>query len=213
MININIKKIITGKWKENCYIISNSIGETLLIDPGNDKDKIENYLQMNNLNLIAILNTHAHMDHIGAVSYFQDKYKIPFFLHSADKRLLKNANLYVKIFGGSGSIKIPNIDYYYDRSDIQRLINNFEIKIVHTPGHTEGSVCILIDNILFTGDILFDGEIGRTDLPGGNKQTLIQSLRIIANMSDKLIIYPGHGPSSTIGKELMSNNGFIKALR
>jgi len=213
LIKINIKKITTGKWKENCYIISKTIRDALIIDPGDDKEKIENYLHINDLKLIAILNTHAHFDHIGAVKYFQNKYNIPFFLHSADEKLLKNANLYMKLFNGSGIIKTPDIDYYYDKSNIQEVINNFKIKIVHTPGHTQGSVCIFINNYLFTGDTLLNGKIGRTDLPGGNKQILNKSLKIIAKMSDKLNIYPGHGVPSTIGNELMFNNEFIKATQ
>ena len=134
-------------------------------------------------------------------------------MHSADEKLLKTANLYKKLFDGSGIIKIPSVDYFYDQSDVQDIIKNFKIKVLFTPGHTQGSVCLLIDNCLFTGDILFKGKIGRTDLPGGDERVLKQSLKIISKLSNQTNIYPGHGISSTIGYELRCNNSFIQALQ
>ena len=213
MIKINIKLIPTGKWKENCYIISNSIGDALIIDPGDDKQKIEKYLDSNDFNISAILNTHAHYDHIGAVKYFKDKYHIPFFLHSADERLLKTANLYIKLFDGLGLIKIPSVDYFYDQYNVQDVIDSFKVEVIFTPGHTQGSVCLLIDGCLFTGDTLLKGNIGRTDLPGGNNTVLNQSLITISKMPSQTYIYPGHGTSSTIEHELIYNNSFIQALQ
>ena len=213
MIGINIKQIPTGKWKENCYIISKSIGDALIIDPGDDKQKIAKYLDNNDFNVSAILNTHAHYDHIGAVKYLKDKYHLPFFLHSADERLLRSANLYVKIFDGTDLIGIPSVDYFYDQSNVQDVIKRFSIEVIFTPGHTQGSVCLLIDGCLFTGDTLLNEKIGRTDLPGGNKQVLKESLKIISKMPSHINIYPGHGSSSTIGYELKNNSSFIQALQ
>ena len=213
LIGINVKNIITGKWKQNCYIITKSNGQALIIDPGNDKQKIENYIDNNDLNVSAILNTHAHYDHIGAVKYLKDKYHIPFFLHSADERLLKTANLYIKLFDGSDLIKIPSVDYFYDQNNVQDFINSFKVEVVHTPGHTQGGVCLFVDNCLFTGDMLLNGKIGRTDLPGGNKQILNESLKIISKISKQTTIYPGHGPFSTVGHELKYNNKFIQAIQ
>ena len=213
MIKINIKLIPTGKWKENCYIISNSIGDALIIDPGDDKQKIEKYLDSNDFNVSAILNTHAHYDHIGAVKYLKDKYHIPFFLHSADEKLLKTANLYIKLFDGLGLIKIPSVDYFYDQYNVQDVIDSFKVEVIFTPGHTQGSVCLFIDDCLFTGDTLLNGKIGRTDLPGGNEQVLNESLKIISKMPNQTNIYPGHGTSSTVGYELQYNNKFIQAIQ
>ena len=122
MKEINIKQLTTGKWKENCYIISKSSGEAIIIDPGDDKKKIESYVDRKNFSVIAILNTHAHYDHMAAVKYLKDKYHLPFFLHSADERLLKTANLYVKLFDGSGIIEIPRVDYFYDKLNVQDVI-------------------------------------------------------------------------------------------
>jgi len=213
LIEINIKQIPTGKWKENCYIISNLIGDAIIVDPGDNKQKIVKYIDNNRLNISAILNTHAHYDHIGAVKYLKDKYHSPFFLHSADEKLLRTANLYVKLFDGSGLIKIPDVDYFYEQLNMHDVIENFNIVVIITPGHTQGSVCLLIEDCLFTGDTLLNGKIGRTDLPGGDKQALNKSLKIISKIPNQTNIYPGHGTSSTIGHELIYNNSFIQSLQ
>ena len=185
----------------------------MIIDPGGDETKIINFIEDNNLNVGAILNTHAHYDHVGAVSKLKGKFSIPLFLHSKDEKLLKTANLYAKLFDGIGSIGIPTIDYYFDQIDIQDYIKNFPIEILITPGHTWGSVCLLIEGCLFTGDTLLNGKIGRVDLPGGNGQTLNKSLKILSKLPNKTTIYPGHGTSSTIEHELKYNNSFIQALQ
>mgnify|MGYP001961406355 CR=1 FL=1 len=134
-------------------------------------------------------------------------------MHSADERLLRSANLYVKIFDGSCLIKIPSVDYFYDQSNVQDVIKRFSIEVIFTPGHTQGSVCLLIDGCLFTGDTLLNEKIGRTDLPGGNEQVLKESLKIISKMPNQTNIYPGHGTSSSVGYELQYNNKFIQAIQ
>ncbi len=134
-------------------------------------------------------------------------------MHSADEKLLRSANLYVKLFDGSGLIKIPSVDYFYDQSNVQDVIKRFSIEVIFTPGHTQGSVCLLIDGCLFTGDTLLNEKIGRTDLPGGNKQVLKESLKIISKMPNQTNIYPGHGTSSTVVYELQYNNKFIQAIQ
>ena len=174
-----IKQIPTGKWKENCYVINNRNKDALIIDPGADKKSIVNYIEYNNLKISAILNTHAHYDHIGAVQCLKDKFHAPFFLHSEDEKLLRASNLYVKMFDGSGLIEIPGVDYFYEQSDVNDIIENFSIKVIFTPGHTQGSVCLLIDSLLFTGDTLLNGKIGRTDLPGGDRNAIKESLKIL----------------------------------
>lgn len=212
MIKLNIERITNGKWKENCYVVSNVNNEALIIDPGSDEIRIINFIKNNNLNAVAIINTHAHYDHVGAISKLKDEFSTPLFLHSKDDKLLKTANLYANLFDGIGPIKIPIVDYYFDQIDIQDYVKGFSIKIFFTPGHTWGSVCLLIEDSLFTGDTLFNGKIGRTDLPGGDKQSLIKSLKILSKLPPKTNINPGHGSSSTIGHELKYNNSFIQAL-
>ena len=201
-MKINIKQIPNGKWNENCYIVNNVENDALIIDPGSDEKSIITYIELNKFNVIAILNTHAHYDHIGAISSLKDKFSVPFFLHSNDKKLLKSANLYATLFEGSEYVLIPTVEYYYDQIDIQDHISGFSINVLFTPGHTSGSVCLLIENFLFTGDTLLNGKVGRSDLPGGDEQTLKESLRTISKLPKHIIIYPGHNASSTIGNEI-----------
>ena len=212
-MQINIQQIPNGKWKENCYVVSSLNGDALILDPGGAKTSIVNFIRDKNLNVRAILNTHAHYDHVGAIKQLKDEFSIPLFLHSKDEKLLKNANLYASLFDGIGPVKIPNIDHYFDQIDIQDYLASFSIEVLFTPGHTWGSVCLLIEDCLFTGDTLLNGKIGRVDLPGGDEQTLNKSLKIISKLPNQTNIYPGHGASSTIGHELKYNNSFIQALQ
>jgi len=212
-MDINIKQIPNGKWKENCYVVSNQKKDALIIDPGSDEISIINFIKDNNLNAIAIINTHAHYDHVGAISKLKDEFLIPLFLHSRDEKLLKAANLYANLFDGIGPIKIPTVDYYFDQIDIQDHVADFSIKVLFTPGHTWGSVCLQIEDCLFTGDTLLNAKIGRVDLPGGDAPTLKKSLIIISKLPHQTNIYPGHGTSSTIGHELKYNNSFIQACQ
>jgi len=173
--------IKTGKWCENCYVVHNSSKEGLIIDPGENRDEIIKHINKNNINVLAIINTHAHYDHIGAVSILKDTLETSFYLHSKDKRLLRSANLYKTIFECDKTITIPSVDYYFEECDTNIKFNDFTVKIIHTPGHTEGSVCFQIDNYLFAGDTLFETDVGRVDLPGGNKTKLIESLKNYQN--------------------------------
>ena len=212
-MGINIKNIPNGKWKENCYVVSNLNSDALIIDPGGAEKIIYNFIKDKNLNVQAILNTHAHYDHVGAIKKLKDKLLIPLFLHSKDEKLLNSANLYSDLFDGIGPITIPTVDYFYDQIDIQDYIKNFSIKVIFTPGHTKGGVCLLIEDCLFTGDTLFKGNIGRVDLPGGEELTLNKSLKIISKFPIQTKIYPGHGAVSTIEKELKYNKRFIQAIQ
>lgn len=213
MIEIFIKQIPNGKLKENCYIVSNDSKNAIIIDPGCDEKSIVNFIKDNNLIAIAIINTHAHYDHIGAISRLKNEFSIPFFLHSKDDRLLKSANLYAKLFEGIGLIKIPDVDYYFDHIDIQDHLMDFSLTVLYTPGHTWGSVCFHIEDCLFTGDTLLNGKIGRVDLPGGDGPSLNKSLTIISKLPHQTKIYPGHGNPSTIGHELIHNKNFIQVFQ
>ena len=206
-----IKKIINGKWLENCYIISsNKIA--IIIDPGSCYDQICNYLYENELKLKAIINTHAHFDHIVSVADLVQEFKCPFYLHSMDERLLKSANLYTNIFEGENNIMIPTISHYLDNINSLSILDDIDIKIFHTPGHTNGSVCFGIENLLFTGDTLLKNKIGRYDLPGANKLKFKNSLKIISQLNPSYVLYPGHGEATTLFSELSFNKPFIEFI-
>jgi len=206
---MKVNKIITGRLKQNCYLVSRN-KLLIIIDPGNNATEIVNEINKHDLIPLAILNTHAHFDHIGAVDYLKNKYSIPFYLHSKDFRLLRSANLYQLVFKGDGKIKVPNVDFFFDDNDLNYNIGKIKFSFLHTPGHTNGSVCIKINNNLFTGDTLMKNVIGRSDLPGGNKNKLIDSLIKIKNLPNKLNIYPGHGKKSILVDEISTIKNYIK---
>ena len=210
---IFIEKIITGKWKENCYIIYDINKYSFIIDPGSNSDRIINFIKSKNLKVLTILNTHGHYDHIGAVKKLKDEFSIPFFLHFKDQSLLNHANLYLKFFLGDEFIQIPKVDYYFDKIRLPIKLVDFSIQILFTPGHTEGSVCFHIEDFIFTGDTLLKGKIGRIDLPGGDEHTMKKSLKRISKLPTRIIIYPGHGESTTLSNELKYNNEFIEAIQ
>ena len=199
--NFVVERIKTGAWRENCYVVFNKTRDALIIDPGADAEKIDSFLVKNNLSVSAILNTHGHYDHIGAVEYLQQKYSAKFYLHSSDLKLVQSANLYVTLFEGKGFIKIPEIDIFTDELDSQITINNFTITFLESPGHTNGSICIMIEDVLFTGDTLLKNALGRVDLPGGNEETLKKSLAKTINLPSNIKIFPGHGKETTIDNE------------
>ena len=210
---INIKKIVTGKWRENCYIVCHKNKNALIIDPGSNVGDIIQYIEKNNLKILAIFNTHTHYDHIGGVNDLKEKYQIPFFIHSKDEKLLKSANLYRILFDGDEPIKIPLVDYYFDRIESPIEIGGFTIHVLFAPGHTEGSVCLRIEESLFSGDTLLKNNIGRIDLPGGDRLSLIKSLNMISKLPKELEIFPGHGKITTLDDELKNNRKFIKVVK
>jgi len=208
-----IRKVITGKWKANCYFVIGDNKDTLIIDPGSDETNIFKFIEGNNLNILAVLNTHAHFDHIGAVKVLKDKYSVPFWLHFKDQKLLKYANLYIKIFEGDNPVSIPAVDYFFDQAEMTIQLERFSVQVLFTPGHTEGGVCFQIEERIFTGDTLLKGKIGRVDLPGGDEAALKKSLKIISELREDIIAYPGHGDSTTLASELKYNKEFIKAIQ
>lgn len=212
MTSISIHRIINGKWEENCYIVSNLHNQALVIDPGGNLNLIVDYLKDNSLSLSAIINTHGHYDHVVSVADLVKKYQCPFYLHSKDEKLLKSANLYMTLFEGEEKIDIPRIDFQLDKITLPLILDDFEIQVLFSPGHTEGSVCFLIENALFTGDLLLKNTIGRIDLPGANKQNLIKSLQMLSRLNGSLEVYPGHGEQTTLERELLFNKRFIEMI-
>jgi len=202
-MQLNIVSEVVGKWQENSYMI-NIDGEAWLIDPGDNFSVLDASFNLNKLNSKGILCTHAHFDHVGAVSFFMDKYDLPFYLHPADKKILRQANLYRKLAGSSDFFEVPKVIYFLN-DQLFFKIGTREILIHHTPGHTEGSVSFEIENNLFSGDIIFKNSLGRVDLPGGNIELLRNSVRFILTNFKGYTIYPGHGDPFVLTQDVINN--------
>ena len=193
MSDFHVTTFVNGKWRQNCYLISNTQREALIVDPGSDPEAISELITELGVQPVAILNTHAHYDHIGAISGLMQKYQIPFFLHGDDAKLLKQANLYKILFETQNSISIPTFGEDFAKGPEDLRVAGFSVRVIHTPGHTAGGVCLLIGSNLFSGDTLMPGGPGRTDLPGGDKVKLKDSLQKLRELPEDYLVYAGHG--------------------
>ncbi len=191
----------TGLYEENCYILKAGEGAAAVIDPGDDADQILGLLEREGLQAVAILLTHCHWDHIGAVPDLAEAYRAPVMLHEADLPLLEE--------WAPRQVRPTRFLQHGDRVTCGDLV----FDVLHTPGHTPGGLCFLTGNRLFTGDTLFKGTVGRTDFPGGSAEALQASIRdLLLPLPDDVEVYPGHGDPSTIGAE-RRYNPFLVRLR
>ncbi len=211
-MNLYIKTIVTGPFQENSYLLIDKLSnKCVLVDPGDEAQKIINYINEKHILPIAIINTHAHLDHIGAISEIKAEYSIPFYLHIEEKPILDSYLVSCRMFGMKPA-ESPSVDEWLNASG-ELLIEPFKFLIIETPGHTPGGCSFLIDDIIFVGDTLFQGSIGRTDLPGGDRKILDKSLiKLINKLNPKTTVYSGHGPSTSIGFEKI-NNPFLIQLQ
>ncbi len=191
-----IQTIIVGPLNTNCYILLDEESqEGIIIDPGDDPEKIIDFLKENPIKIKYIVNTHNHSDHIGADEEIKLFTGAQILIHQKDARIL---NIMLSVFA----------DNFLGEQD-KIKVGSFLLDVLHTPGHTPGSICLLGESFIFTGDTLFAGTVGRCDLPGGSEEKLKESIRLkLMSLSDDLIVYPGHGRSTTIGKERKDNPYF-----
>lgn len=198
---MELKRIPAGVYAANCYVIMDEeTKEALIMDPGGDEEDIIEAIDNLGARVKYIVLTHGHIDHTGAVITLKKRYNVPVYIHTKDEELILKRTF---MFGVLDSSK--GADGNLKDEDILNL-GNIEVKCIETPGHTPGGVCFLVQNNLFTGDTLFSGSIGRTDLTGGDFDTIIKSIKEkLMVLDNSVIVYPGHGPSSTIGREKQSN--------
>ncbi len=186
----------------NYLIIDETTNEAALIDCSCFDDEILTVLEDSNIKLKHILLTHGHFDHITGLNDTDEDVKV--LMHSADMDWIKELNTYLPMVG-MPSMKTPRIDKYISDGDIIR-IGSLEIKVIHTPGHTQGGVCYYINGNLFSGDTIFKEAVGRCDLPGGNFDQIVESIENkIFTLPEDTIIYPGHGKTTTVGWEKEHN--------
>lgn len=202
---MKVEKLVVGEMQANCYLVwDEQSKEAVAIDPGGDPDTIIDAISRNSLKVIHIINTHGHVDHVEANDLIRQKTGASLFIHSADVSLLQDLELNLSQALGKGKNFLPPTKALEDKDKLK--LNGFDLEVLHTPGHTPGSICLYGDKRLFSGDTLFAGGVGRTDLPGGNFRQLKDSLEHkILKLSDEVVVYPGHGPNTTIGKERRDN--------
>lgn len=199
---MKIKTFVLGVMQTNCYIVSNDENHCMIIDPGAQGKKVAKYLEENELVLDAILLTHGHFDHIGAVDYLYDKYHCPIYIHHEDIEMLTNSRLNLSYLEKPFSLSAP-----VTPASEHMEISGFKICWFHLPGHCPGASMIYLEdkNVIFSGDVLFNGSIGRFDFPNSSKYDTLTSIEKIKTFNFDATLYPGHGPSSTLRSELLSN--------
>ncbi|MGB2782867.1 MAG: MBL fold metallo-hydrolase [Atribacterota bacterium] len=203
-----LKRLAVGEFETNCYLIAcEKTQKAAVIDPGGEEeiDLILSLLQKNNLSLKYIINTHGHIDHIAGNNLLKAKTEALLLIHKLDADMLVDANKNFSSFMGKEICSPPADKFLEEGGEIP--LGRLKLTVIHTPGHTPGGISLALDNIVFTGDTLFAGSIGRIDLPGGSYQDLQKSIKEkLLVLSDDTIIYPGHGPGSTIGEERRKNS-------
>ena len=201
---MNIKTIPVGQLETNCYVVVNE--ETLacvVIDPGDESNTSMDYIESNHLSCEAIMLTHGHFDHVGAVNEILDQTGCALYINPRDEGYE---------VGMSGmKFKMPEGGKYYDDGDVI-VEAGFEFKVLATPGHTPGSVCLICGGALFTGDTLFRGSCGRADLPGGSMREEMRSLKKICALEGDYEVYPGHMDSSSLERERRFNHYCREAM-
>lgn len=202
---MNIDIVITGPLGVNTYIVSDK-GNAVIIDAGGNEEDIEEYLNDNGLKPVALVNTHGHFDHIGAIYPLMKKYGLPFYLHKDDEFLLGQGKKVMQMYG-FGDMETPYVTNYIEHG--QKLdLGGITMDVIHTPGHTPGGCCFYIGGLksVITGDTLFLESVGRTDFPYSSTQSLVDSIsERLFSLPSETVVYPGHGAKSTIEHEKNMN--------
>jgi len=201
---VKIYPLVVGRLQTNCYILQSG-KEALIIDPGDEPDRIRKFMVDLGAKPRLIVATHTHFDHVLGVESLRGETGAPFSIHKDDLPMLEAMQARVKQFMGLNVPPPPKVDSFLKHGD-QLTLGNETIRILHTPGHSPGSISLAGKGYVFTGDALFNQSIGRTDLPGGDYQTLIHSIKEqLFLLDDNTLVYPGHGPETSIGDEKLVN--------
>jgi len=208
---MEINQITFNPFQENTFILWDETKECIIIDPGcyekNEKEYLSNFIESNNLKPVKLINTHCHIDHILGNKFVSEKWKIDLYMNKKDLPLLEGAGDIAKMYGFENYKGSPYPKYFLEEGDILEF-GESKLEILFTPGHAPGHICLYNkeDKFIVSGDVLFNGGIGRTDLPGGNYDTLINSIKTkLLCLQDDTEVFCGHGPSTSIGKERLSN--------
>jgi hydroxyacylglutathione hydrolase len=206
---MKIDRLVLGEFENNCYIArsSDTATDCLIIDTGLDAQPLLKFLERGKLTPAAVILTHGHIDHIAGVEALRKKFpSILIYINKLDAEMLGDADGNLSIMAGS-SFTACKADRLMDEGDTIDKVG-IQLRVIHTPGHTPGGICLYSekDGIIFVGDTLFAGSVGRTDFPNGDMRQLIEGIRHkLLVLPDDTIVYPGHGPETTIGREKTDN--------
>lgn len=205
---MKVQKIVNDLFDENTYLIFND-DSVIVVDPGSNYDEMKKLIDKKKVEKIYLYLTHGHYDHMVSVPALQNEYQAPLYIHEDELALAQEPRL-------NGSVKLEHeivLDNVTTFKDALK-IPGFDLKVYHVPGHTQGHTMLEVKDLkaLFTGDFLFKGDIGRTDLPTGNFQTMQKSLKILPKLGHSLVVYPGHYDNSTVGEEL-KNNPYLSEIK
>lgn len=200
-----IKRIQVGMIGTNCYLVAcPDTKEAIVIDPGDEAKMIYDLAEKEGYKISAIVNTHGHWDHVGGNSELKALTGAPILIHEQDASYLGDRKLNLGSLMGKNEVS-PSADKCLQEGDIVQ-VGKLEFKVIHTPGHTPGGISLLGEKDIFVGDTLFAGSIGRTDFPGGDYRVIISMIKEkLLPLADEIKVYPGHGPSTTIGQEKKKN--------
>jgi glyoxylase-like metal-dependent hydrolase (beta-lactamase superfamily II) len=212
---VKVVPIPNGAFAENCYlVIDETAGECAIVDPGEEAERILQEIADHGAKPVAIWLTHAHLDHVLGVARVRAATGAPLYLHAADRPLYDHVPEQAQAFGlPAPAGRLPEPDRAWVHGDVVR-VGKLEFQVRHAPGHSPGHVALSGPGVVFCGDLLFQGSIGRSDLPGGDTVTLMRSIeRELLSLPDATIVYSGHGPETTIGIERRTNPFLTGAAR
>lgn len=200
-----IETIAVGPLQVNCYLlICDKTHHAVVVDPGDEGARILDAVSASGCQIKAVINTHGHFDHIGANAYVVEATGVELMMHGNDLPLLKQAADHAAIYGLS-VVPSPEPNRLLVEGD-EIKVGESTLKVIHLPGHSPGGICLHTGNDLVVGDGLFAGSIGRTDLPGGSQEQLVNGIKQkLMVLPDETVVHPGHGPATTIGREKLHN--------
>ena len=209
---MDIIKLTVGEMEENCYIITGPGDTAIVIGPGAAAELIAGELDSRKLSLRKILLTHGHFDHIGAAQWLREHYYAPVYVGGEDEEMLSDRKK-------SGADMLPYAPFHPVEADARLkdgdiiCEGSMKIKVISTPGHSKGSVCYMVEDCIFTGDTLFKGSVGRTDLYGGDPKTLAESLKKLTDLQEEYRLFCGHGEDTTLSEEKRSNPFLLYVMK